>query len=312
MTSTDTVRFTGAGYDFFNALYVKTEGHPPLAGQLRTTRHHAAGTRHRQGGGTERRDRSLLQRSRTNNTPVYVRGGLAAEGEEHQVHRRQRAAQLRQIFHHVYGPFADYVPKDLNGDLTLVQDITAAQLQAAHRDPMVRWCWARGTAPLAQPLRPRPGAVMDAPVNVARPTTLPDSIAGRMLRRSTYGDVDEALRSPILEQVSHPRADQLATGTRVDFPLGGSLQSLDGRAHLERRRAYAPLFRKAMLATYEFDHLVPTLRRRLAELRTTTPATEVTADIVPLMRSAALSVTAAVIGLDETGDPARERVARNL
>jgi cytochrome P450 len=36
-------------------------------------------------------------------------------------------------------------------------------------------------------------------------------------------------------------------------------------------------------------------------------ASEVAADIVPLMRSAALAVTATVIGLDETGDPSRQR-----
>jgi cytochrome P450 len=143
--------------------------------------------------------------------------------------------------------------------------------------------------------------------DAVRPTSLPDSIAGGMVRLSTYADVDEALRSPLLEQVSHPRAEQLASGTRVDFPLTGSLQSLDGPEHLARRRAYAPLFRRAMLATYEFDHLVPTLRKHLTELRTATATSEVAADIVPLMRSAALSVTATVIGLDETSDPSRER-----
>lgn len=153
---------------------------------------------------------------------------------------------------------------------------------------------------------------MEGTTGTVPPTPLPDAIAGGMQRLSTYADVDEALRSPLLLQVAHPRAAKLARGTRVDFPLAGAVQSLDGPAHLERRRAYAPVLRRALLATYEFEHLVPTLRRHLKQLSALAAHAEVRADLVPLMRSAALAVTAAIIGLDDTDDPAREQLLLDL
>jgi cytochrome P450 len=146
----------------------------------------------------------------------------------------------------------------------------------------------------------------------AHATALPESIAGDMLRLSTYAEVDEALRSPLLEQASHPRAELLGGSTRVDFPLKGSLQSLDGQEHLDRRRAYAALFRRAALAGYEQDHLIPALQSRLAALRTATSTSEIEADIVPLMRSAALAVTATIIGLDGTDDASREQALLDI
>ncbi len=140
-----------------------------------------------------------------------------------------------------------------------------------------------------------------------RTMVLPDAVAAGMPRLSSYADVDSALRSPLMLQVEHPRAAGLATGVRVDFPLAGSLQSLDGASHLLRRRAYAPLFRRAELALAEADYLVPALRRSLAGIRRSdTRGVPVPADLIPLMRSAALAVTVAMIGIDGADDPEGE------
>ncbi len=136
VTSTDTGTVTGPGYDFFNTLYMKTEGHPPLsqanfaydgvtllalaiekAGSTNPTAIAAA----------------IPEVENPSNMAVYTYAeGLAALKAGHDIKFVGVSGPLTfDKYHHVYGPFAGYVPKDTNGNLTLVQMITAAELQQA-------------------------------------------------------------------------------------------------------------------------------------------------------------------------------------
>jgi ABC-type branched-subunit amino acid transport system substrate-binding protein len=136
VTSTDTGTVTGAGYDFFNALYMKTEGHPPLSQAnfaydgitLLALAIDKAGSTDPSAIAA-----AIPEVENPNNTQVFTYAeGLAALKAGKNIKFVGVSGPLNfDKYHHVYGPFAGYVPKDVSGDLTLVQNITAAQLQAA-------------------------------------------------------------------------------------------------------------------------------------------------------------------------------------
>jgi branched-chain amino acid transport system substrate-binding protein len=136
VTSTDTGTVTGAGYDFFSALYMKTVGHPPLSqANFAYDGITLLALAIDKAGSTDPTAiaNAILRVENPSNTPVYTYAeGLAALKAGKSIKYIGVSGPLNyDKYHHVYGPFAGYVPKDLNGNLSLVQNITAAQLQAA-------------------------------------------------------------------------------------------------------------------------------------------------------------------------------------
>ncbi|GAA1851737.1 cytochrome P450 [Pseudonocardia ailaonensis] len=77
--------------------------------------------------------------------------------------------------------------------------------------------------------------------------------------------------------------------------LDGSLMSLPTEEHLTRRRAEVVMFSRSQLMEYELEITVPALRRHLLEAL---DGGDSKIDIMDVMRSALLQVTAKIIGLD--------------
>lgn len=120
---------------------------------------------------------------------------------------------------------------------------------------------------------------------------------------TSYAECREVLRSPAFVQTSKRESAEF---------VGGTVLTLDGRVHTQRRRLEAPLFAPVALRTYELSVLEPTIRRCLTEL----PAVGVAGpaqvadegprrtDLVLLGRTIFLQLAAATIGLDGVDTPA--------
>lgn len=105
-------------------------------------------------------------------------------------------------------------------------------------------------------------------------------------RLTSYEAVEDALRSPNLVPGQH------------DGPSGalvaGSVLTLSGDAHLDRRRYEAGLFRREMLRHYEEDLIVPMLGGLINSGLT---------ELASLTRTALIAASAAMIGIDGIGTP---------
>ncbi len=116
---------------------------------------------------------------------------------------------------------------------------------------------------------------------------------------TSFADVDEAFRSRAFVQAGGGHGGSASV-------YGHTLLSLSGEDHFERRRLESVLFRNRALATYEADVLVPALRLGLARLAATRGSDGVVrGDLLPLVRSALLRVSARLVGLDGMEDEAR-------
>src|SRR5438552_2657317 len=114
-----------------------------------------------------------------------------------------------------------------------------------------------------------------------------------MTRITTYAEVDEVLRSRDFVQ-ARPAVGPFLTGT---------IGTLDGDEHFERRRLESAVFRPRLLGSHE-DMAAAVLGRQLRAGR----ARPVRADVVSLVRDALLPVAVRLVGLDEVATP--ERVKR--
>src|ERR1700693_6341188 len=111
---------------------------------------------------------------------------------------------------------------------------------------------------------------------------------------TSFHEADEVLKSK-----------HVAPGGHIGYPsepfLGGSVLTLHGETHFERRRLESPLFRRELLAVYENSHLRPVLRARLNRLRTD-DGRPVRTDLLLLTRTVLQVIAAKVIGLDKVND----------
>jgi cytochrome P450 len=115
-----------------------------------------------------------------------------------------------------------------------------------------------------------------------------------------YWEAHEVLRSSDFVADLH---------NRHSYPVvGESILTLEGDAHLSRRRTELPLFSRAALERYEFECLVPSIRQAFPADH---PA-DVQADLLRVMQTALLRVSAAVIGLDEVTSEERTQQMRGI
>ena len=114
-------------------------------------------------------------------------------------------------------------------------------------------------------------------------------LAGPHQRRvQTYGDVDALLKSKSF----------VAAPYELTTPLiGNTLLTLRDDEHLDRRRLEQALFEKDALRDYETRLLIPIIDRCLQRLERASDGV-VRADLIRLVRSMLLEISAAVVGLD--------------
>jgi cytochrome P450 len=94
---------------------------------------------------------------------------------------------------------------------------------------------------------------------------------------------------------------------------GGSVQTLDGEPHFERRRLLAPLFDARARSYYETVILPPALERAIASATSgSTSGEPVEVDLVPLLRETIVQISARVIGLDGVSRLATARTLLRL
>lgn len=120
---------------------------------------------------------------------------------------------------------------------------------------------------------------------------------GQFPRVVTFAEIDEILRSPDFQQGSH----------RESGPVyGGSLVTIDGQEHRQRRRTLMTLFSHEALQRNERDALLPAITQTLEALKATRGQDGwVRADLVPLLRGFLIGVSAGVTGIDDVDDPPR-------
>lgn len=120
---------------------------------------------------------------------------------------------------------------------------------------------------------------------------------GQFPRVVTFAEIDEILRSPDFQQGSH----------RESGPVyGGSLVTIDGQEHRQRRRTLMTLFSHEALQRNERDALLPAITQTLEALKATRGQDGwVHADLVPLLRGFLIGVSAGVTGIDDVDDPPR-------
>jgi cytochrome P450 len=121
-----------------------------------------------------------------------------------------------------------------------------------------------------------------------------------MLNLTTYAEIDEVLRLPAFVPARRDHAHAFAHGTLI---------TLGGDSHFERRRLEAPLFGRDALERFKHEMLKPLIEESLAELAVQCDADGVVrADLVPLTRGMLLKIAAGVIGIDGVDTP--EQAAR--
>jgi cytochrome P450 len=124
------------------------------------------------------------------------------------------------------------------------------------------------------------GAVVDAPI-----------VTG-MEQLGNYDEIQEILQSRKFLQGQYP-----VSGTQM---LRGTVTTLDGDAHLKRRRILARLFSDDRVAEQRRRYLVPMIEQCLAEAVAMGRAAGgvVRADLIPLVQRCLYRVAAAVTGID--------------
>jgi cytochrome P450 len=123
---------------------------------------------------------------------------------------------------------------------------------------------------------------------------VPGPYAGA-LRISSYGEVEEVLRSAAFVQAQHQESSPF---------LGRTLIVLDGEAHFQRRRIESALFTREALIAYERDVLRPSIDGCLSEAFAASVGPEAAADLIELMRGMLLRITAAISGVDAVDNEA--------
>lgn len=132
------------------------------------------------------------------------------------------------------------------------------------------------------------------------PPTAPASVAeflDQFPRVDTYAEIDEILRSPDFIQGSHFESKPV---------FGGSLVVIDGPEHRQRRKMLMGMFSHAALRRNEKEILAPAIRQAFDALTATRGAGGlVRVDLVPLLRSLTIVISAHVTGVDGADVPAR-------
>lgn len=105
---------------------------------------------------------------------------------------------------------------------------------------------------------------------------------------STFGDIDETLRSPKFVQGQHRQSLMF---------LGDTILLIDGNDHFERRRMESELFDRSALQYYESHALRPVVNRIMNGLKADTDGL-VHADLVDITRTALYRISASVTGID--------------
>jgi cytochrome P450 len=126
---------------------------------------------------------------------------------------------------------------------------------------------------------------------------------GEMTLVDTYHGVQEVLRSAGFWP---------SMFARVSAPLlEGTLTTLPEDDHLSRRRTEVVMFSRAQLMDYELATVVPALREQLAAAFGD-GAEQPKVDIMHVMRSALLRVTAKIVGIDDLHDASDVEELREL
>lgn len=116
-------------------------------------------------------------------------------------------------------------------------------------------------------------------------------------RVDSYAEIDEVLRSPAFAQGSHFESRPV---------YGGSLVTVDGAQHRERRKMLMGLFTHAALRRNEADILAPAIHQAFDTLRAARDADGlVRLDLVTLLRSLTIAISAHVTGVDNADGPQR-------
>ena len=105
---------------------------------------------------------------------------------------------------------------------------------------------------------------------------------------STFGDIDETLRSPKFVQGQHRQSLMF---------LGDTILLIDGNEHFERRRMESELFDRSALQYYESHALRPVVSQIMNGLKADTDGL-VHADLVDITRTALYRISASVTGID--------------
>lgn len=105
---------------------------------------------------------------------------------------------------------------------------------------------------------------------------------------SSFGDIDETLRSPKFVQGQHRQSLMF---------LGDTILLIDGNEHFERRRMESELFDRSALQYYESHALRPVVNRIMNGLKADTNGL-VHADLVDITRTALYRISASVTGID--------------
>lgn len=124
-----------------------------------------------------------------------------------------------------------------------------------------------------------------------------------MPRLTSFADVDEALKSTDFVMAKHPHT----------YPFqGGTVAWIDGEDHKERRRVEAVLFRPEALVGYQ-DVLRTTVRANIAALMSADSTERMArADLLDLVRTSLVPMTARIVGLDGVVDRASAERLREL
>ncbi len=116
-------------------------------------------------------------------------------------------------------------------------------------------------------------------------------------RVDSYAEIDEVLRSSGFEQGSHFESRPV---------YGGSLVTIDGPEHRARRKLLMGLFTHAALRRSEVEILAPAIRQAFDALRAARSADGlVRLDLVALLRSLTIVISAHVTGVDNADEPQR-------
>lgn len=122
----------------------------------------------------------------------------------------------------------------------------------------------------------------------------------RMMWITDYWEAQDILRSASFASDLH---------NRHSYPVvGESILTLERDAHLQRRRKELPLFSRPAIERYEFEAVVPSIREAFAGAR----EGDLTLDLLRVMQTALLRVSAAVIGLDDVTRPDQAQHLRSI
>jgi cytochrome P450 len=117
---------------------------------------------------------------------------------------------------------------------------------------------------------------------------------GSATRLTSFAEVDEVFRSGDFAPGSH------IDGHPSAFLFNGSLATVDGAEHFDRRRLEAALLRKPVLAQLENDLLPSALEHQFESVRRNRgPDGVAHADLLKILRGGLIPLAAAIVGLDD-------------